>query len=79
MDERNKSKYGYLSQTMRKPYLNENRESVAGHGCAIKISLRAYVEITCEFTSMEILLRSEGLIRSSMMLSSICKEYLSQD
>jgi hypothetical protein len=44
------------------PYLNENRESAAGHGCAIKISLRAYVDSCSEFTHIDILVNLEGAL-----------------
>lgn len=44
------------------PYLNENRDSAAGHGCAIKISLRAYVDSSSEFTHIDILVNLEGAL-----------------
>lgn len=37
------------------PYLNENRETVAGLGCEINKSLRAYVDSSWEFTVIDIL------------------------
>ena len=47
---------------MKIPYLNENRETVAGHGCAIRMSLRAYVDRTFEFTDTDILDKLEGTL-----------------
>lgn len=41
-------------------YLNENRETVAGHGCASRMSFRAEVVIGFEFTLIAILASSDG-------------------
>ena len=54
-------------------YLNENLETVAGHGCAIKTSLRGKIESCLELTFMDILATSEGTARFSRMSSNICK------
>lgn len=51
--------------------LKENRETVAGHGCAIKTSLRAYADSSSELTEIDILDNSDGAVRSSRMLSNI--------
>lgn len=60
----------YILMLHGKPYLKENRETVAGHGCATKASLRAYAGRNCEFTHIDILDKLEGVLRSSRMSSS---------
>lgn len=51
------------------PYLNENRETMAGQGCAIKMSLRAKVGRDFEFTRINILDKFDGTVLPSRMLS----------
>lgn len=62
----NKIWYVLENDTLKKrvhaesPYLNENRETVAGHGCANRISFREEVEIRFELTLTAILANSAG-------------------
>lgn len=58
------------------PYLNENRDNVAGHECAIKRSFRACECNKCELTRMDILDIWDGLARLLRISSNTYKENL---
>lgn len=54
--------------------MNENLETAAGHGCAIKMSLSACERRGSEFNFSDILDTLEGITLPNKMSSSTCEQ-----